>query len=53
MRRALLEVLNIRFGPLPEGLLDALSAVCDSDRLSAMHRTALTCTDLESFATNL
>ncbi len=53
MRRALLEVLNIRFGPLPEGLLDALSAVRDPNRLNALHRSALTCSDLESFATDL
>jgi hypothetical protein len=53
LQKALLEVLDIRFGLVPEGLTETLSAVCDLDRLKSLHRTALTCPDLDSFASNL
>ena len=53
LQKALFEVLDIRFGLVPEGLTETLSAVCDLDRLKTLHRTALTCPGLESFASNL
>jgi predicted transposase YdaD len=48
-----LEVLEVRFGAIPEGLTEALSAISDLDRLKALHRSALTCSDLEGFAAGL
>jgi predicted transposase YdaD len=52
-RQALLEVLEVRFGSVPEGLGETLAAVSDLDRLKALHRTALTVPDLEAFASGL
>ena len=52
-RQALLEVLEVRFGSVPEGLGETLAAVSDLDRLRALHRTALTSPDLEAFASGL
>jgi hypothetical protein len=49
MHRALLEVLEVRFGPVPAGLAEALSTVSDLDTLKALHRAALTSPDLKSF----
>jgi predicted transposase YdaD len=45
----LLEVLEVRFGSVPAGLAETLSAVSDLDKLKALHRAALTSPDLESF----
>jgi hypothetical protein len=42
-------VLEVRFGPVPVGLAEALSSVSDLERLKALHRAALTSPDLESF----
>ena len=53
LHRALLEVLEVRFGSVPEGLGETLAAVSDLDRLKALHRTALTSPDLEAFASGL
>jgi hypothetical protein len=52
-RRALLEVLEIRFGAVPEGLTEAPWSVSDLDRLKALHRSALTSPDMEVFASGL
>ena len=51
--RALLEVLEVRFGSVPAGLTETLSAVSDLERLKALHRAALTSPDLESFTSSL
>jgi len=53
LHRALLEVLEVRFGPVPAGLTETLSIVSDLERLKSLHRAALTCTDLESFAASI
>jgi predicted transposase YdaD len=53
LQKALMEVLDVRFGLMPEGLAETLLAVCDLDRLKILHRTALTCPDLESFASGI
>jgi hypothetical protein len=53
MQQGLLEVLEVRFGTVPPGLTETLSTVSDSNKLKALHRAALTCPDLESFALNL
>ena len=48
-----LEVLEVRFGTVPAGLAKTLASVSDLERLKALHRAALTCTDLEAFASGL
>jgi predicted transposase YdaD len=52
-RQSLLEILEVRFGTLPEGLAETISVISDPDRLKALHRSALTCPDLEAFASCL
>jgi hypothetical protein len=53
LHRALLEVLEVRFGLVPAGIAEILSAVSDLERLKTLHRAALTCPDLEAFASAL
>ncbi len=53
MQRALLEVLEGRFGSVPTGLTETLLAVSDSEKLKALHRAALTSPDLDTFASSL
>jgi predicted transposase/invertase (TIGR01784 family) len=48
-----LEVLEIRFGLIPEGLKEAVESIQEEDRLRALHRTAVQCADVESFAKHL
>ena len=51
--RLVLSVLEVRFGSVPEGLVNTLSSLDDPDRLERLHETALRCPDLESFAAEL
>lgn len=53
LQRALLEVLEVRFGSVPAGLTETLSAVSDLEKLKTLHRAALTSPDVESFASSL
>ncbi len=53
LHRALVEVLEVRFGSVPLGLAETLSTVSDLEKLKALHRFALTSPDLESFASSL
>jgi hypothetical protein len=53
LHRAILEVLEVRFESLPAGLAETLSTVSDLEQLKTLHRAALTCPDLESFALSL
>jgi predicted transposase YdaD len=53
LHRALLEVLEARFGSVPAGLTETLSTVSDLEKLKALHKAALTSPDLESFALSL
>jgi hypothetical protein len=52
-RQALLDVLEARFGALPHGLREALSAVSDSVRLEKLLKDAAVLPDLEAFASVL
>jgi hypothetical protein len=49
-RKALQDVLEARFGVVPAGLLEALTAVSDVQRLEKLLKYAAVCTDLEAFA---
>ena len=52
-RQALLDVLEVRFAPLPEGLREALSGVSALDRLERLLKVAVVCPDLEAFTSGL
>jgi predicted transposase YdaD len=52
-RQALLDVLEVRFAPIPEGLREALSGVSELDRLEKLLKVAVICPDLESFTSGL
>ena len=51
-RQALLDVLEARFGKVPEGLLEVLSAVSELHRLERLLKIAAVCPDLEAFVSN-
>jgi predicted transposase/invertase (TIGR01784 family) len=53
LQRALLRVLEVRFGAVPEGLREAIYAVSELAALEALLRTSAVCPDLESFAAQL
>ena len=52
-QQAIIEALEIRFQRVPEGLRAEIEEVSDSDKLTHLHRAAITSADLESFATEL
>jgi len=52
-RADILEVLELRFGELPEGLREAVGATSGPERLRAMHRAAVLAATLEEFAASL
>jgi predicted transposase YdaD len=52
-RQSVLEALDLRFGPIPEGLRDSLNAIADPEKLRALLRAAIVSDSLESFTTSL
>ena len=52
-RQSVLEALDLRFGPIPDGLRDSLNAIADPEKLRALHRAAIVSDSLESFASSL
>jgi hypothetical protein len=52
-RQDVIEALEIRFDRVPEGLREEIGHVVDSSRLHDLHRAAIRCADLESFAKDL
>ena len=53
MVNGILAVLQVRFGPLPEGFVGTLGAITDVQRLDELHRLAVICPDLATFHTDL
>ena len=53
IRRGILDNLEVRFGPVPEGLREAVEAVGDEERLRSLHRASITAASLEEFARQL
>lgn len=45
-----LQVLEVRFDRVPEGMREAVNQLNDLDRLRELHRVAIRCDSLESFA---
>ena len=52
-RRAVISALNVRFGIVPQEQVASLQTITDSERLEPLHRLAITCPDLQAFATAL
>jgi predicted transposase YdaD len=52
-RQSVLEALDLRFGPIPDGLRDSLNAIADPEKLRALLRAAIVADSLESFAASL
>jgi hypothetical protein len=52
-RQSVLEALDLRFGPIPDGLRDSIEAISDPERLRALLRAAIVSDSLESFAASL
>ncbi|RFC50356.1 MAG: hypothetical protein DVB22_002115 [Verrucomicrobia bacterium] len=52
-RQSVLEALDLRFGPIPDGLRDSLNAIADPEKLRALLRAAIVSDSLESFASSL
>ena len=49
----IVEALEIRFGSFPEWLRDEIELIGNPAKLSNLHRSAIRCTDIESFAREL
>ena len=52
-RQSVLEALDLRFGPIPDGLRDSLNAIADPEKLRALLRAAIVSDSLEAFASSL
>jgi hypothetical protein len=52
-RQSVLEALDLRFGPIPDGLRDSLNAVADPEKLRALLRAAIVSDSLEAFTASL
>jgi flagellar biosynthesis/type III secretory pathway protein FliH len=52
-QQAIIEALEIRFQRVPGGLREEIELISDSNKLTHLHRAAITSADLESFATEL
>ena len=52
-RQSVLEALDLRFGPVPDGLRDSIEAIADPEKLRALHRAAIISESLESFTASL
>ncbi len=52
-QEAVIEALEVRFERVPEGLKEVIAGVGDLEKLTALHRAAIRCADIESFAREL
>ncbi|MEN9468900.1 MAG: hypothetical protein RL630_633 [Verrucomicrobiota bacterium] len=52
-QQAVIEALEVRFELVPEGLKEAITEVENLEKLTFLHRAAIRCVDLESFAREL
>ena len=52
-QEAVLAYLEIRFGPVPHGLVEAMRQVADLARLESLQRVSFTCASIEEFAAAL
>jgi hypothetical protein len=52
-QEAILSYLEIRFGPVPQGLEEAMRRVADPTHLESLQRASYTCSSIEEFAAAL
>ena len=52
-QEAVLSNLQIRFGPVPHGLVEAMRQVTDPTHLESLQRVSFTCASIEEFAAAL
>jgi hypothetical protein len=52
-RQSVLEALDLRFGPIPDGLRDSLNAIADPEKLRTLLRAAIVADSLEAFVASL
>jgi predicted transposase YdaD len=52
-RQSVLEALDLRFGPIPDGLRDSIGTIADPEKLRALLRAAIVSDSLESFVESL
>jgi flagellar biosynthesis/type III secretory pathway protein FliH len=52
-RQSVIEALDLRFGPIPDGLRDSIEAIADPEKLRALLRAAIVSDSLESFTASL
>ena len=52
-QEAVLSNLQIRFGPMPHGLVEAMRQIADLARLESLQRVSFTCASIEEFAAAL
>jgi hypothetical protein len=52
-RQSVLEALDLRFGPIPDGLRDSIEAIADPEKLRALHRAAIVSDSIEAFTASL
>ena len=50
LKEAILSYLNIRLGPVPEGLAEAVHQVAGLERLNNLQRASVTCASFEEFS---
>ena len=53
MHAAILDVLEVRFGPVPQDVATAVQAIQDEQRLKELHKIAVGCGDLSLFRARL
>jgi hypothetical protein len=52
-RQSVLEALDLRFSPIPDGIRDSIEAIADPEKLRALLRAAIVSDSLEAFASSL
>ena len=52
-QEANLAYLQIRFGPVPQGLVEAMRQVADPTHLESLQRVSFTCASIDEFAAAL
>jgi hypothetical protein len=53
LHESILEVLEVRFGPVPAGLRDAIETIQDETRLRGLRKASLQAASLEDFSRSL
>jgi len=52
-RQAVLDALDLRFGPVPAGLREAIESISNPEKLRSLHRAAIVADSIESFSAGL